>query len=243
MEDRPQDMASQPGFSHIHDDKGLFFEHTKSDGTEQFVTEDLLYLRTYISNVCIVAQPGQKDWVLIDRGVFNCGSLIRQTVERRLVCNVPPKAIVLTHGHFDHVGSVIELSQHWDVPIYAHERELPYLTGQSDYPMGDPTVGGGLMTWLSPIYPHHGIDLGKQVHPLPSDGSVPCLPEWHWIHTPGHTPGHVSLFRKRDRALIVGDAFITVKQESALSVITQDSVIHGPPDISQQIGRQHGTLS
>ena len=49
------------------------------------------------------------------------------------------------------------------------------------------------------------------------------------LHTPGHTPGHISLFRERDRALIAGDAFVTVKQESLYKVITQQVEISGPP--------------
>lgn len=49
------------------------------------------------------------------------------------------------------------------------------------------------------------------------------------MHTPGHTPGHVSLWRERDRTLIAGDAFITTKQESAYAVATQKLELHGPP--------------
>ena len=44
--------------------------------------------------------------------------------------NNKPKAIVLTHGHFDHVGAVVDLVRKWDVPVYAHEAELPYLTAE-----------------------------------------------------------------------------------------------------------------
>src|SRR5690606_3658942 len=61
------------------------------------------------------------------------------------------------------------------------------------------------------------------------DGSVPSMPGFRWIHTPGHTPGHVSLFREQDRALIAGDAFVTVKQEYLYKVITQQLEISGPP--------------
>src|SRR5918992_1240748 len=46
---------------------------------------------------------------------------------------------------------------------------------------------------------------------------------------PGHTPGHVSLFREVDRTLIVGDAFVTTKQESATAVLTQRPELHGRP--------------
>ena len=58
---------------------------------------------------------------------------------------------------------------------------------------------------------------------------MPGLPEFKWLPTPGHSPGHISLFRERDRILIAGDAVITVKQESALAVIGQEKELHGPP--------------
>lgn len=140
-----------------------------------------------------------------------------------------PKAIVLTHGHFDHVGAVIELAQHWDVPVFAHEREFPYLTGKSDYPEPDPTVEGGLVAKLSPIFPNQPINLGDRLQKLPADGSIPDMPGWRWIHTPGHSPGHISLFRDEDRALIAGDAFVTVRQDSLFKVLTQKPEISGPP--------------
>src|SRR4051812_29789160 len=63
----------------------------------------------------------------------------------------------------------------------------------------------------------------------PADGSVPALPSWRAIHTPGHAPGHVSLFRESDRLLLAGDAFVTTKQESAVAALLKPRVIHGPP--------------
>jgi glyoxylase-like metal-dependent hydrolase (beta-lactamase superfamily II) len=135
----------------------------------------------------------------------------------------------LTHGHFDHVGSVAELLEDWKIPVYAHEQELPYLTGKKDYPPGDPNVDSGLVAKLSPMFPNHGIDISAHLQALPEDGTIPHLPNWKWIHTPGHTPGHISLFREQDRCLIVGDAFVTVKQESLYKVMTQTQEISGPP--------------
>ena len=64
---------------------------------------------------------------------------------------------------------------------------------------------------------------------MPDDGSLPPLPGWRWIATPGHAPGHVSFWRAQDRALIVGDAFVTTAQESAYAAITQEPEMHGPP--------------
>jgi glyoxylase-like metal-dependent hydrolase (beta-lactamase superfamily II) len=50
------------------------------------------------------------------------------------------------------------------------------------------------------------------------------------LHTPGHTPGHVSFFRPSDRSLLVGDAFCTTKPESFFeAALAQHPELHGPP--------------
>jgi glyoxylase-like metal-dependent hydrolase (beta-lactamase superfamily II) len=168
-------------------------------------------------------------WVLVDAGMPNSHEEIIAEAESRFGENARPQAIILTHGHFDHVGSIVELVRHWDVFVYAHERELPYLNGTRDYPPADPTVEGGLVAKMSLMFPHEGIDLGAHLSILPADGAVPGMPGWQWIFTPGHSPGHVSLFRESDRTLIAGDAFVTVEQESLYKVFTQKKEIHGPP--------------
>nr|WP_233167644.1 MBL fold metallo-hydrolase [Paenibacillus roseus] len=190
--------------------------------------QDIAYKRTLIVNVVLIGVQGSNDWVLVDTGMSGFADSIAEWAEERFPSG-RARAIILTHGHFDHTGSVGELMNRWGVPVYAHKEEMPYLTGQADYPEADPEVGGGLMATVSPLYPHKGIDLGRRIRPLPDNGEIRELPGWEWIHTPGHTKGHTSLFRKLDRTLVAGDAFITVKQESLFAVITQDKEIHGPP--------------
>jgi glyoxylase-like metal-dependent hydrolase (beta-lactamase superfamily II) len=165
----------------------------------------------------------------VDTGFPGAASRIVNAAELLFGDDATPEAIVLTHGHFDHVGSVRELIRRWQVPVYAHELELPYLTGRSNYPPPDPAVGGGAVATLSRFFPRRPIDLGDAVLPLPKDGSIPGIGEWRWIHTPGHSPGHVSLFRDYDRALVAGDAFVTTKQESLSATLTQRPEVHGPP--------------
>mgnify|MGYP005857869257 CR=1 FL=1 len=199
--------------------------------TSKQIKPDILLLQFTIVNACIVGNPQNKDeeWVLVDTALEHSTKHIVKAAEELFGEGSRPKAIILTHGHFDHVGSVMELANLWDIPVYAHEKELPYITGKKDYPQGDPTVDEGLVAKLSPTFPHHAIDLGIRAVALPSDGSVPGMPGWRWIFTPGHTEGHISLFRDSDRILIAGDAFTTTKQESLASVLTQQQEVKGPP--------------
>ncbi len=193
--------------------------------------KDIILLHFTVVSACIVINSDSKkqEWVLVDTGMSNSGDFILNTAKEYFGHNTRPNAIILTHGHFDHVGSVLELSTRWEVPVYAHRLELPYITGDKDYPVADPTVDKGMVAKLSPAFPHHSINLGHYAAELPQDGSVPGLPGWRWIHTPGHTEGHVCLFREKDRVLIAADALSTVKQESLTSVLFQKEQISGPP--------------
>lgn len=193
------------------------------------VLPDLYCYTVQIVNFCLVGNPETNDFVLVDAGMPKSADAIISVTEERFGANSRPKAIVLTHGHFDHVGGLIELIEHWKVPGYAHELELPFLTGKMSYPEPDPTVEGGMVAKMSRFFPNEPIFLGNNIHPLPSDGTVPHMPDFKWVHTPGHAPGHISLFREKDRALIAGDAFVTVKQEYLYKVFTQEQEISGPP--------------
>ena len=110
-------------------------------------------------------------------------------------------------------------------------QEHPYLIGAASYPPGDPGTGGGIMPALGRFFPTGPVDVGERLRGLPADGTVPGAPGWRWVHTPGHTPGHVSLWRESDRALVAGDAVITTRQESAYAVATQEPEMHGPPAV------------
>jgi glyoxylase-like metal-dependent hydrolase (beta-lactamase superfamily II) len=58
---------------------------------------------------------------------------------------------------------------------------------------------------------------------------VPGLPGWECIPTPGHTPGHVSYFRPRDRVLIAGDALVTLRLNSWSGLLLGRPGLSGPP--------------
>ena len=191
------------------------------------ITSDITQLRQLFVNLYLVGTTD--DWVLVDAGLPKMKKRIVDAARIRFGNRTGPKASVMTHGHFDHVGSLKDMLKRKDIPVYAHHLEIPHLTGRADYPAMEPRVGGGAMALFSVAYPTAAINLHGRVLPLPDNGVIPEMPGWRWVHTPGHTVGHVSLFRDSDRALLAGDAFVTTKNESFLAVAAQRKEISGPP--------------
>ncbi|NTU65523.1 MAG: MBL fold metallo-hydrolase [Chloroflexi bacterium] len=176
-----------------------------------------------ISRANVYFVQSGSSWVLIDAGLAQCGELIRKTAESLFGVNIPPAAILLTHDHPDHAGSVRKLVSLWHCPVFVHPDEMP-LTAIEDLS----TVrryANPLDRWiiipLLRVMPRQRVaamfaqsSLKGVVRAFDPGAAVPGLPDWECIPTPGHTPGHVAFFRKRDRTLITGDALVTVDLNS-----------------------------
>src|SRR3954471_16964157 len=108
-------------------DKSARFEGHKEDGVHE-IAPDLAYQRLAMVNVVYFGVPGCGDgnWVLIDAGILDRSGTIIKAVDARFGKGARPAAIIMTHGHFDHIGALEELAEKWDVPVYAHELEKPY---------------------------------------------------------------------------------------------------------------------
>lgn len=105
-----------------------------------------------------------------------------------------PQAILLTHGHLDHINGAKSLKSKLNIPIYAHPSELPYINGEVPYPNNNKTENTGVEYQVNPLQKKH-------FHQLP----------FKFYHTPGHAPGHVVFYHEKDSVLICGDLFISQK--------------------------------
>lgn len=207
--------------------KGSFLPYTSFKNRKwDMVDNDVWVYTNRIVNICII-QNERKELIMVDAGMPKDYKVILNDI-RKMYGGRKPIAIILTHGHFDHVGSLAQLLAEWNIPVYAGTEELPYLNGMEDYPEGE-FSWKGMVAMLSKTFPNKGINISQYLFPLPENHAVPYLADWEWIATPGHTPGHVSFYNRKKGILIAGDAVVTVKQESFLSVVTQRYRLNGPP--------------
>jgi glyoxylase-like metal-dependent hydrolase (beta-lactamase superfamily II) len=191
------------------------------------IARNVHFLDLNTANAYLVGER-EGPWVVVDSGTPGCFEAIKKAAEKLYGDGARPDAIILTHAHIDHYGSALALATFWGVPIYAHRMDLPYLTGKAVLPPYDPTMEG-FFAFVVRFLPPSGTDLGESVRALPDDGTVPGMPGWKWYATPGHTPGHVSLFREGDRTLIAGDAVLPVDTDELSKVVSKKQEVSRPP--------------
>ncbi|MDC6155440.1 MBL fold metallo-hydrolase [Bacillus albus] len=135
--------------------------------------------------------------VLIDTGFPGQFEDIQVEMKRVGVSVDKLKVVILTHQDIDHIGSLPDLLENGvsDIKVYAHELDKPYIEGDlpllKDGKVENPPKGKVSNTVID----------GQE---LPYCGGILIL------HTPGHTPGHISLYLKQSKTLISGDSMYSV---------------------------------
>ncbi len=149
---------------------------------------DRLILGAYQTNCYILrdSEPA-KDCLIIDTGL-EAGELVDFLRENKL----NPAAVVLTHGHVDHITGLAELRKSWpEIKVYIHKIDAEMLT----------ETRSNLSAVTGAAFSTEPADFSLEEAAVIEQGSL----KLQVLHTPGHTPGGICLYSKNEGIVFVGD--------------------------------------
>lgn len=137
------------------------------------------------TNCYFIINEETKEMLIVDPG--DSAQMLVQKIRLGVLI---PKAILLTHGHFDHVMAAQELAKTFDLKIYAHEEEKDTL----NHP------GKNVSAMIGRQDSYHADIFVKDGELLQLAGM-----EIKVLHTPGHTPGGCCYYLEKEQVLFSGD--------------------------------------
>ena len=153
---------------------------------------DSLILGAYETN-CYVLRGSEraKECLVVDPGI-EAGPLIEFLKNQEL----NPEAVILTHGHIDHIAGLAPLRETFpDVKVYIHRLDAKMLT--------DSYANLSIMGGMSFVTDPEDVALDE------SDIIEQAGIKLQVLHTPGHTPGGICLYSKDDGVAFVGDTLFS----------------------------------
>jgi glyoxylase-like metal-dependent hydrolase (beta-lactamase superfamily II) len=161
------------------------------------ITESIYAIPLWGNRAYLVAE---KQLILIDTGMPFQARRILRFIEK--IGRKPEELalIILTHHHIDHRGNARELQALTNAKIAAHKKDIPYIQGSKrSYRARLPWWVNLLLFITDVLFREKKVSVDNT---LIEDEIVHGL---QIIHTPGHTPGSISLFHAKKKVLFCGD--------------------------------------
>ncbi|MCM3006873.1 MBL fold metallo-hydrolase [Priestia koreensis] len=151
--------------------------------------------------------------ILIDTGIPGQLHEIKGAMAKADVSFQSLIGIILTHQDIDHIGSAPQLLEEFNKPmlVYAHKEDQPYIEG--DVPLIKTDISRMSKQELDALpnevrYLYNNPPSVKVNKLLKDNQVLPYCGGIEVIYTPGHSPGHVSLYLKKTKTLVAGDAMV-----------------------------------
>lgn len=151
--------------------------------------------------------------VLIDSGIRSSYTTVKKALRK-----IPVDQHILTHAHADHQGCSDQICAEFGIPLLCHPDEIFRTeTGMvtTDYPNSQ--------HWVAKLQQKYWAGQGHKVDRTVVENDK--IGNFRIIETPGHSAGHISLFRERDGVLIIGDA------ATNMNLLTTATGLHLPPNM------------
>ncbi|WP_455714272.1 MBL fold metallo-hydrolase [Anaerosporobacter sp.] len=138
------------------------------------------------TNCYILINQGSKECIVVDPG--NDAQVLEAKIEKG---GLTPVAILLTHGHFDHILAVKDIASKYAIPVYANKEEQELLLDDS----------------MNLSLSFNGASFSFDASDYLQDGQEIMLAGFHIeaIATPGHTKGGMCFYFKEEKVLVTGD--------------------------------------
>jgi glyoxylase-like metal-dependent hydrolase (beta-lactamase superfamily II) len=173
------------------------------EGSKMIQVDSDVSLLEGTSNSNVYLLESSQGLTLVDSGVVSDADQIVDQIQAAGHASSELRSIVLTHAHADHIGSAAELVKRSGAKVMAHQIDAPYIEKTSAMPAA--SLSQRVMLWLGEKLlfrtPPCKVDV------LLDDGDlIDGTNGFRVIHTPGHTPGSISLYQPERRILLCGDA-------------------------------------
>ncbi len=171
-----------------------------------------LYLLEAGGRVNAYLLEGPRGLTLVDTTSFGTAEGLLKELEDGGFALGDVEQIVLTHRHADHAGGAAYVLQRHRVKVLAHAADIPALCGRAQPAKGVSEKVRRLVERL--WFPYRPLEV---VVPVEQSQPLRAIPQWQVLHTPGHTPGSISLYQPTERVLLCGDALSNRDGRLALS--------------------------
>ena len=167
------------------------------------IAPNVYQLSIRAGNVILIAE---EKLTLIDTGLRGSSAEIIDFIHRLGRSVEEISLIIITHNHFDHMGGLVELRKLTKAKVAIHKAAIIDADDDPPYP-------GGIRRLLrvplfSPLRGRFMISPGDVDIQLEDGKVLEPLGGLRVVHTPGHTPGSISLYSPKHKLLIVGDALV-----------------------------------
>ena len=182
---------------------------------------DILTVKGLMVSCFILHDTASGNAIIIDTGTRNMCKKVLKTLDKSRIPHTKVKALLITHAHSDHCGGARYLSETIDIPVICHEKARSPLESGHDVPENPLSPSAKLLSKMipgrfEPVTPSKTVRSSMDLSRFGVNAKI--------IHTPGHTPGSISIMTAE--TAIIGDLLMSRRDRPRYPLFGDKEEIH-----------------